>query len=308
MNGHAKPRIIHGVPLGRALGGVLLALLIPACGGGASSGVAVGKVGQGLSAHAQEVPEGAEVCTAKENLASPPTSADKPVSDACRKAQKHDELWRRSLIVLAAYGTTIETLAEGDGDESTGKLEAAQTGVSGSNWIDVEDGPEKAARAAVAKLVDQMSTNTSEGDLAKAVQDAAPHVKTVCDGLVPYLETQARGYSEIQAEVEKKRTGRADRRCGALDSRSICVSDSTADQAVYANTMANLAALQRSHAEARDTVAGFCAAHKKLEAAAAEGRLSDSETYAGIVDALKSSRKAPESAAPSDKPSESPKK
>jgi hypothetical protein len=300
MNEHAMIRVF---------GCLALAALMPACGGAVASGAAVGKVGSGLSSHAQAVPEGTEVCTAKEALATAPGAPEKPMSEACVKAQKSDELWRRSMIVLAAYGDMLETLAV-DGSETAGQLEAAQTGVSGAPWVDVEDGKEKAARTAVSQIVEQMSTASAKGDLEKALQDAGPHVKTVCDGLVPYLEAQASGLADIQAEVEKKRTSQSDRRCGGLDSRTVCVSDSRADQIVYADAMASLAALQRSHEEARNAVAGFCAAHKKLEAAAAEGNLSDDDTYAGVVDAVKSARRARQSAAPAaaEKPSEPPKK
>lgn len=285
-----------------------LALMMPACGGAVASGAAVGKVGSGLSEHAQAVPEGAEICTAQEALAAPVGAVEKPRSEACVKAQKSDQLWRRSMVVLAAYGDMLETLASGAGTDTTGQLEAAQTGVRGVDWIDVEEGKEKAVRTAVAQLVDQMDKNAFEGDLEKAVQGAAPHVNTVCDGLVPYLEAQERSLSELQKEAEKKRLARTDRRCGTLDNRSVCVSDSSADQLVYATAMGNLAALERSHAQARDAVAGFCAAHKKLEAAAAEGRLSDSEVHGQVVEAVRSSRRARESAAPEAKPGEPPKK
>lgn len=308
MNEPTRIRAFRGAPWWQAVGGLALALLMPACGGAAASGVAVGKVGRGLAGHAQAVPEGGEVCSVQEALAAPPSAVEKPTSEACLKAQKSDQLWRRSMIVLAAYGDTLETLASDASTDTTGQLEAAQTGVNGVDWIDVEDGPEKAARTAVGQLVEQMRTNASEGDLEKAVQDAAPHVNVVCDGLVPYLDAQARGFSDLQKDAEKKRLSRSDRRCGSLDTRSICVSESTADHLVYANAMGNLAALERSHVEAREAVAGFCAAHKKLAAAAADGRLSDSETYTEVVDAVKSSRRAQDRGAPGDKSSESPKK
>jgi hypothetical protein len=301
-------RVFRGGPFCRAVGGLALALLTPACGGAVAPGVAVGKVGQGLSEHSQAVPAGAEVCTVQEALAAPIGAGEKPRSEACTKAQKSDQLWRRSMIVLAAYGDMLETLASGANTDSAGQLEAAQTGVRGVDWIDVEEGPQKAARTAVAQLVEQMSKNTSEGDLEKAVQGAAPHVNTVCDGLVKYLDEQARGLSDVRKEAEKKRMSRTDRRCGSLDNRSVCVSDSVADQVVYADAMRNLAALERSHEEAHDAVAGFCAAHKKLEAAAAEGGLSNKETYAGVVEAVRSARRAEDKAAPADKPSEPPKK
>ncbi|MCC6551693.1 MAG: hypothetical protein IT372_01565 [Polyangiaceae bacterium] len=292
----------------RLAAGAALALLIPACGGAVASGAAVGKVGRGLSAHAEAVPAGGEVCTTQEALTTPPGAPEKPPSEACVKAGKKDELWRGSMVVLAAYGDMLETLASGSGTDTTGQLEAAQTGVRGTDWVDVEDGPDKAARTAVAQLVDQMNKNESKGDLEKTIQDAGPHVKAICDGLVPYLEAQARGLADIQKDLEKKRTSRADRRCGSLDNRAVCVSDSASDQVVYANAMGNLAALQRSHEDAHDAVAGFCAAHKKLEAAAEGGGLSSSETYGSVVDAVKSSRRARQSAAPADKAGAPPKK
>ena len=309
MSEHTMVRVFVGAPLRRAVGGLALALLMPACGGAVASGVAVGRVGHGLSAHAQAAPDAAQTCATQEALATPIGAVDKPTSEACLKAQKSDKLWRRSMVVLAAYGDMLETLAAGDGTDTTGQLEAAQTGVRGVDWIDVEDGPEKGVRTAVAQLVEKMGTNAFEGDPEKAVQGAAPHVNTVCDGLVPYLEAQARILSVVQAEAEKKRLARTDRRCGSLDNRSVCVSDSTADHIVYASAMGNLAALQRSHEQAHDAIAGFCAAHKKLEAAAADGRLSKSETYDEIAGAVKSARRAKEeSAAPAAKPAEPPKK
>ena len=275
-----------------AVGGVALALMMPACGGAATSGVAVGKVGRDLSARADSVPQGAEVCALQAALAAPAAGAEKPMSEACDKALTSDQLWRRSMIVLAAYSETLETMASDTSSDTTGQLEAALTGVRGVDWIQVEDGPEKAARNAAAQLVNQMGTNTSEGDLEKAVKDAAPHVKTLCDGLTAYLDTQTQSLADIQKEAEKKRTTRNDRRCGSLDNRSICVSESVLDRIVYANVLGHGATLESNHWEARNAVASFCAAHRKLEEASANGELSAEKTYVAVIDAVKSARRA----------------
>jgi hypothetical protein len=301
MNEHAMIRVLRGAPWRRAAGALALALLTPACGGAVASGVAVGKVGQGLTMHAQAAPEGAEVCELKEGLAAQPGAPEKPTSEACLKAQKNDQLWRRSMLVLAAYGGTLETLGSGGNTDDAGKLEAAQTGVHGNDWIEVDGGPEKAAKAAASALVEQMASGAWKGDVNKAVQEAAPHVKAICDGLVPYLEAQAKGFGDAQKEIEKKRIARTDRRCGSLDNRSVCVGDSAGDRVVYANAVASLGALERNHAEARDAAAGFCAAHEKLKAAAADGRLGKSETTAEVIEAVKSARRAQEKGAPAGK-------
>jgi len=275
--------------------GVALAVLLPACGGAAAVGAATGKVGRDVAAHADSVPQGAELCALKDALATqaPGGGPDKPTSETCGKALKSDQLWQRSMIVLGAYADTLDSLASGGGEETTGPLEAALTGVRGSDWIEVEEGSDKAAREAVAQIVNQLATNTAKGDLSKAVKDAAPHVKTLCNGLRPYLETQAKGFADIQKEVEKKRTTRNDRRCGMLDTRSVCVSESVIDRVVYANSFGRLAALESNHTEASRAVSGFCGAHLKLEEAATNGSLSDAQTYRNIVEAVKVSRRAP---------------
>jgi hypothetical protein len=203
---------------------------------------------------------------------------------------------------LGAYADTLSALASGADAETTGALEAAQTGVSGPDWVDVEDGKEKAAREAVTEIVKQLRTNTSGGDLEKAVKDAGPHVRTVCDGLVPYLEAQAQGLADARKEIEKRRTTRNDRRCGTLDNRNVCVAESVIDRTVYANAFGRLAALEASHEDARRAAAGFCAAHRKLVEAAEKGELSDKKTYFDVVDAVKSARAAdPQGAADTGK-------
>jgi hypothetical protein len=269
------------------------ALFTPACGGAVQSGVAVGKVAEGLSEHAHAAPQGAEVCALQEALTAPaPGAAEKPTSESCAKAAKSDQLWHRALQVLGAYGETLETMASGEGDSTTGQLEAAQTGVTGGDWVDVDSASEQAARTAVVNLVTQLSTNPSKGDLAGAVKAAAPSVKTLCDGLTSYLETQAHSLADIEKDAEKRRAVRTERRCGALDTRPVCVGDSMVDRMVYASVFGQIATLESSHLEAHDAVAGFCAAHLKLEAAAAAGSLGKEQTYLDVVAAVKSVKRS----------------
>src|SRR5437899_3337290 len=80
--------------------------------------------------------------------------------------------------------------------------------------------------------------------LEKALNDAAPHVKVVCDGLEAYLGAQAKGFEEVQKDIEKKRIARTERRCTMLDTRTVCVSDSGLDRVVYANAFGQLTALE----------------------------------------------------------------
>ncbi|MEP7124798.1 MAG: hypothetical protein ABJE95_27970 [Byssovorax sp.] len=269
------------------------ALLTPACGGAVQSGVAVGKVAEGLSSDAHAAPQGAEVCALQEALSAPtPGGAEKATSESCAKAAKSDQLWHRALLVLGAYGEAIETMASGEGGSMAGQLEAAQTGVRGADWVDVDSAPEQAARTAVVNLVNQLSANASKGDLAATVKAAAPNVKTLCDGLTSYLETQAHSLADIEKEAEKRRAAHSDRRCASLDGKSICVGESMIDRMVYASAFGQIATLESAHLEAHDDVAGFCAAHLKLEAAANAGTLSKDQTYLDVVDAVKSVHRA----------------
>jgi hypothetical protein len=288
---------------------IALALTMPACGGAVMSGVAVGKAGQGLSEHATAMPQGAQVCAMQEALSAPtPGAAEKPTSETCSKAAKSDQLWHRAIVVLAGYGETIETMAGGTSPDTAGQLEGARTGVKDANWIDVDAGQEPAARGAVAALSSQMSANASKGDLARAVSDAAPHVKTLCDGLIPYLETQAKTLAEIEKEAEKRRAARTERRCGAVDARPICVNDSMVDRVAYASLFGQAISLESSHLEAHDAVAAFCAAHLKLEQAATAGTLSKDQTYADVVDAVKSVRRSQPQVGASAKAADAPAK
>ena len=89
-----------------ALAGVALAPVFLACGGSTvTSGVAVGKFGQGLSASAQTVPQGTAVCVLQDALT--PSASEKPAGETCEKAIKSDRLWRGSMSVLAAHADRI---------------------------------------------------------------------------------------------------------------------------------------------------------------------------------------------------------
>ncbi len=264
---------------------VALLALGAGCGGAISSGVAVGKAGHGLAGHAGNVPDGALVCALQEALSAPPAGNDKLPSDTCAKAVRADKLWRKSMIVLGAYGGTLESLAQGGG-ASAGPMEAALTGVRGNTWIE-GDGVDAAARDAAAALVNQMETAAHGGDLSKAIKDAAPHVKTLCDGLGTYLDAQVKALSDVERDVEKKRSTKGDRRCGTVDSKSICVAESVIDRMLYANVYGQSVKLGAGHQEAREAVASFCAAHKKAEEAAADGRLGKDKTLTEVVEAAR---------------------
>lgn len=274
-----------------------LAVSAIGCAGAVTSGSAVGRIGQDLSGHAHQVPRGGDVCAAKEGLAAQPGGPEKPIGETCAKPATSDALWRRSLGVLAAYGQTLDAIAQGGDGAAAGQVQAARTGIQGEDWIQVDEPGEVAARKAAAQLVTQLQTKEGKDDLEKTIGDAAPHVRTICDGLVPYLEAQATALGEIPRELEKKRANRSDRRCTTLDGKSVCVSDSASDRVVQAIVMGQLIGLESAHLDARDAVAGFCAAHGKLAEAAGAGALGDEKTDGAIADAVRSARK-PRAAAP----------
>jgi len=271
--------------------GAALALGGAACGGAVQSGVAVGRVGHGLSAQARTAPQGAEVCTLQESLAALP-GTEKPMSEACGKAARSDLLWRRSMAVLAAYGQTLETLASGSGTDNAGRLEAAATGLRDADSMPADGAAEQSARDGALALVKQMSTGSAGGDLGRAIKDAAPHVKAICEGLTAYLETTAKGFADVERDAEKKRASRGDRRCGTASGVNVCVSESPIDRMVYGNVFAQASLLESTHNETRASVAGFCAAHRKAEQAAADGNLGKDQTYVDIVEAIKSAQHA----------------
>lgn len=261
------------------------------CGGGAASGVAVGRVAEGLPARAQSAPRGGDLCLVQESLASQPGGPEKPMSDACAKAFKQDRVHRRAMIVLGAYGATLADLGRGGDEERAGHLEAAMSPGSAS------EGEDKAVDDAASQLATLLAAGGKK-DLEKLIQDAAPSVATICDALVSSLDKETRGFKDAQADVEKKRLSKTDRRCGSLDNKSVCVSGSTIDAVTYAMTYGELSVLEHDHAMAHGDVAGFCAAHKKLEEAAKNGDVSKDATFDAVVEAVKSSRGGGGSAAP----------
>src|SRR5262249_35112575 len=86
---------------------------------------------------------------------------------------------------------------------------------------------------------------------------------------------------------------RADRRCGTVSGTNVCVGESPIDRMVYANVFAQGSLLENNHLQARDAVAGFCAAHRKAEAAANDGNLSKDQTYTDVVEAVKGAQHSP---------------
>src|SRR5258706_8897448 len=128
--------VIGNRSLRTALGGVALACVLPSCAShGVKSGMAVAKVGQSMSMHAESVPQGAQACALGEALSAPsPGGTEKPVSETCSKALNSDLLWRRAMIVLSAYSVRLEELSSGGSPETAGHLEATMTGVQGDDW------------------------------------------------------------------------------------------------------------------------------------------------------------------------------
>jgi hypothetical protein len=282
-----------------ALLGLLLAPPFLACGSSTvTSGVAIGKVGHGLSTSAQTVPQGAQVCVLQDALATPPPGAvEKPVGETCAKAIKSDQIWRRTMIVLGAHADRVGALGAGAKPETAGQLEAALA--QGGEWPEPNDQQEQAARDAATQLASQMTAGDSKADLAKVVQGAAAPVKTICDGLTSYLDKQVQGVVDIETEMEKRRTGHANRRCGKVGDQGVCVSESFLDRITYASMYSRAAALADSHAETRDTLTAFCAAHQKLAEAAANGKVEKDQTYLDVIAAVKA---APSSQPPSSQP------
>lgn len=278
---------------------IAVALLAPACANSAvGSGVAFARVGQSLSQHSAVVPQGAQVCAMQEALATP-QGAEKPVSETCTKAMKSDRLWRVSMQVMSAWSHRVEALARGEKKETAGQLDAAMIGIQDPNWSDADGANEAAARDAVNQLLAQMDAGEKSGDLTKTIKDAGPHLKTLCDGLGTYLDTQVKAATDIQKELEKKRATRADRRYAQLDSKPIAVSESVVDRFVYANAYSQLSGIEYSHTQARDSLSAFCSAYGKMQGAADQNNVSSDATYTEVVKAVKTApRSQPPAAGP----------
>lgn len=284
-----------------------LVAVLAACGGPNTSGMAVGRVGDELRGYAINVPQGGEVCLIQDALQAQPGQPEKPMSEACTKAMHNDHAWRRAFITLAAYGEMLDAIASGEGDaEKAGKLQAAEAGVDSADFSGIDGAEVTSARDAMQSLSKLMATNDAKGDLGKIIKAAAPHVHTICDGLSPYLEKQAKGFHDVQADLQKKREAKTDLRCGSVDGKNVCVGESTLDKSVYAATFSQLMVLEDAHHDAGQALDGFCAAHKKLEAAADAGNLDSEETYDAVVDAVKSAHGG--GSAPAEPPKEPEKK
>lgn len=285
---HSHPRrIVSHHPWTATLGTAAISCVLAACGHTViRSGASVGNVAQDLAAHSSVAAQSAEVCLLKGALSAQPGSADKSLTDACAPAQKTDLLWRRALQILSLYGSRLSGAASGEEAETSGKLEAALSGVNGADWSDAED---QAARDAVVQLVGQMSapSATAKPDIAKIVQEAAPPVRTLCAGLASYFDAQLSELTTIRQDVDKKSTTRSIRRCGTYESKPICVADTVVDRMVYAEMFARAVAIENATYDAKDSTARFCAAHDKLAEAAQAGQLGKKETYAAVVEAVK---------------------
>lgn len=264
-----------------------LAMSVSACGASVvRSGAGVGAVGRGLALHASDAPQAAQTCFWQDSLGPQPVGAEKSMVDTCSKALKSDALWRRAILVMSLYGERLEAVASGADVDVTGKLEASLSGINGADWSDADD---QTARDAVTTLVNQMNANTdNRTDLSKLVQDAAPPVKTLCDGVGKYLDTQSQNLATIHKDIDKKRMSKSIRRCGMLEKQTVCVADSVVDRMVYADAFGQVISLENKTLEARDQISRFCAAHDKLASAAANGQLSKKQTYFDVVEAARS--------------------
>ena len=247
----------------------------------------MGEIGRDLAINAQAAPQGAQICLWQESLGPQPVSGtEKPIGETCGSALKSDLLWRRAVLVLSLYGEHVGNVAAGADAESSGRIEAARTGITTADWSDVND---QGVRDAVTSLVNQMSPAAgTKSDLSKIVQEASGPVKTVCDGLISYLDAQSQSLATIQKDIDKRRTNRTIRRCGTLEKQTVCVADSVVDRLAYADSFGQVFALQNSTLEGRDSIARFCAAHQKLAAAAAGGQITKKQTAADIVESVKS--------------------
>jgi len=235
----------------------------------------------------------------QEALATPQGGQEKPVGEVCTKAMKSDRLWRVSMQVMSAWSHRVEDLARGEKKETAGQLDAAMIGIQDPNWSDADGANEAAARDAVNQLLAQMNAGEKSADLTQTIKDAGPHLKTLCDGLGAYLDTQIKAAGDIQKELEKKRATRADRRYAQTEGKPVAVSESVVDRFVYANAYGQLSGIEYGHGQARDSLSAFCAAYGKMQGAAEQNNVSKDTTYTEVVQAVKAApRSQPPAAAP----------
>jgi hypothetical protein len=259
------------------------------CGKGAlGTGSAAAAVGRDVVAQVGTVPRDAEVCAMRRSLGAPATTGPKTLREACADAATTEELWRRSMIVLGAYADWLEAGAAGADLTAAGPLAAARTGVSSPTWIEVDEPDEIDARTAVSRLVDLLADTDAKRDLDDAVQEAAPHVATLCEGLGHHFDEQITAVVELQRDVDKRQAARSDHRCGMIDNRSFCVGESAQDRLTQGVVQGEVAALLAGYVEAKNAVARFCAANTKLAEAAANGHVKSRDTATAVVEAVRS--------------------
>jgi phosphoheptose isomerase len=270
-----------------SVGVLALVLTTSACAKKTSVSVAaVGRVGVGLAEHSMTAPRAGDLCVIEKALEAVAGQFQEPPTTTCAKERTEDELWRRSLRVLGAYGDDLEAIALGAKPERSGKLQAERTMIEDSQWIEVEGDSQQSVRAAAADLVEVMRSHEERESLENIVEEAAPHVKTLCEELDAHLATQTARAHSLLEKVETEYASARTARCTQLNGTSVCVARSSADSVAHANTVALLTNIETHHRETRDTLSGFCAAHDTLTSIAADGRFARDASYDRIVQSM----------------------
>lgn len=262
-----------------------------ACGKGAlGTGSAAGTLGRDLAQRSQAVPRAADVCAMQRALAGPAGAPEKPLAELCASEATSDELWRRAMLVLGAHAERLDAEGRRVDRATAGPLAAALTGVTSPTWIEVEDPAELDARAAVAELVEQLENAEAEKDLDRTVKAAAPQVAALCSGLDPFFDAQLATLETLRKAVEKRQVTRADRRCGLLEGKSLCVGESSLDRFSQGAVHGEIARLMRDYVEAKNALARYCVAHAKLAEAAEKGKTKSGDTAKSLVTAVKGAK------------------
>jgi hypothetical protein len=245
-------------------------------------GVAVADMGADLSTHADAVPGGARACSLEEALKRQGGDQKK-----CDGARASDQLWSTSLKVLGAYSRSLGALARGTDPEYSGGIEAELTLVRDESFVEVEDEKEQAARKAAYELVTQLQSRDDDAKIESVINDAAPQVQTLCDGLLEYLGDQEQRLAKVHTEiVTKLQASPGPPRCTTIAGQNACVGNSLLDFVVYSEVDASLTRQQEQHENARNAVAAFCVAHYTVAQEAAAGKLKGDETYTKVQTAV----------------------
>jgi hypothetical protein len=245
-------------------------------------GAAVGDLGAGLAAHANSVPRGAEACALEEGFKRQAGDQKK-----CDAELARDQLWGTSLDVLGAYSRSLQSLAHGTDPAHTGKLEAELTLVREESFVDVEGEDEEAARKAAHEIVTQMQERDDDAKIESVIQEAAPRVQTLCDGLLAYLGEQEQRFAALNADIDTKlQASPGPPRCTNVGGQSVCVGNSVLDYLNAAEMKARLTDLTQDHEAARNSVAAFCVAHYTAAQDAEAGDLKGKESYAKLISAV----------------------